>query len=233
MARNQIDVPKDIQEQRKLDYGTAVRTATEKNPKLANSEMLQTKLKDSGIAGEHWYGNEAAPPTTPAMRAEFEGLTQEFFTRTGKMDQAQDLAYAQLMKTWHMTNINGKPELMKWGPTQEETPIIKATIAQALKEHDISDDPSSVHLTEGPRTSLTQGALWNLTDAKGDVILDKRNRPIEIDKAYGRPAYEAILAKQKTTDAAAVALEKAKWKARAGDSTAVGESIGAGAAGGG
>lgn len=74
----------------------------------------------------------------------------------------------------------------------------------------------------------------NLTDAKGDVILDKRNRPIEIDKAYGRPAYEAILAKQKTTDAAAaLALEKAKWKARAGDSTAVGESIGAGAAGGG
>ena len=223
MARNQVDAPKDVQEQRKLDYSTAIKTETEKNPHKANNEVLQGKLADA--ANSHmWNSNPAAPPAGAAMRAEYEGLTQEFFTRTGKVDQAQDLAYKQLMKTWTTTSINGKPELMKWGPTAEETPVIREAIAQSVKGHGLADDPSKIELVPGPRTDLSQGNLWNLARPDGTLLYGTNNKPLEISKSFGATSYGARLDKQKAADAAANdaadAAAKAKAKTRTADTFA-------------
>jgi hypothetical protein len=233
MARGQVDAPRDVLEQRKMDYGAAVKTAVDKNPKKTNADMLQSKLNDSGIGGAHWYGNTPAPLAPTAMRAEYEGLTQEFFTRTGKIDQAQDLAFQQVQKTWHMTSINGQPEMMKFGPTAEETPIIREGIAQTLKAYGHADDPSTVKLTPGPRTALSQGDLWNLTDAKGDLVLDDKNRAIEISKSFGAPSYATRVSKQQAADAAAKAAQVEAARKQRGAGAAVTESLAAGAAAGG
>ncbi len=240
MMREQTDPPKPVQEQRKLDYSTALDAIVKQNPKKTNGAILQTKLNDSGVAGEHWYGNTAAPAPPVAMRAEYEGLTQEFFTRTGKIDQAQDLAFQQVQKTWHMTSVNGTAEMMKWGPTAGETPVIREGIAQTMKAYGYPDDPKTVQLTPSARTSLSSGRLWNLTHANGDAVLDDKNRPIEIDKSFGAPMYADRLKKQQADDAAATATANAKQieadraQQRGGTPRQkVAESLAAGAAGGG
>jgi hypothetical protein len=211
MARNQIDVPKDVQDQRKLEYSDAVRTAIDKNAKNANADMLRSKLKDSGIGGEHWYGNDVPPEASPAMRAEYEGLTKEFYARTGKIDQAQDLAFKQVQKSWGLTSVNGTPELMKWGPSAAETPIIRDGIAQTMSALQLKDDPSTVKLTPFGGTNLTQGRLWNLQRADGTTVRDAQNNPVTLDASFGRPQYQARLDKQKAdSDAANVAKGRAQ-----------------------
>lgn len=202
MARQQSDAPKDVQEQRKVDYDGAVKTATEKNPHLANSAVLQDKLNDAANA-HFWNSNAPAAKAPVAQRAEFEGLVQEFYGRTGDMKQAQDLAFRQVQQTWTQTNVNGKPEIMKYGPTPDETPVIRAGIAETVKAHGMDVDPSTVNLTPSSRTSLSRGRLWNLTDAHGDLLLDDKHKPIEIDKSFGAPMYADRVAKQKAADTAA------------------------------
>jgi hypothetical protein len=217
MARNQVDVPKDVQEQRKLDYSNAVRTAVDKNPKMANADMLQSKLVDSHVAGKGVIFDNDTPTAPPAQRAEYEGLVQEFFTKTGKMDQAQDLAFKQIQRTWHLTNVNGSPEFMKWGPTAEETPIVRAGISQTISALGLKDDPSTIKLTPFGGTSLTQGRLWNLQRADGTTVRDSKNDPVTLDASFGRPMYQDRLDKQKAADAASKAAsdaaEVAKGKA--------------------
>jgi hypothetical protein len=208
MARDQVDAPKNVQEQRKLDYSDTVRTATEKNPHKANSDVLQSKLSDAADA-HFWNSNAEAPVAGPAMRAEYEGLVQEFFTRTGKMDQAQDLAFKQVQKTWQATTVNGAPELMKWGPSADETPVIRDGIAQTVKAFGLKDDPATIKLTPFGGTNLSQGRYWNLTHSNGDLVLDDKNQPVTIDTAKGRPQYAERLAKQQAADKAS-AVAKAK-----------------------
>lgn len=208
MARDQVDAPKNVQEQRKLDYSDTVRTATEKNPHKANADVLQSKLSDAADA-HFWNSNAEAPKASPSMRAEYEGLVQEFYTRTGKMDQAQDLAFQQVQKTWHTTNVNGTNEIMKWGPPADETPVIRDGIAQTTKALGLKDDPATIKLTPFGGTNLSQGRYWNLTHENGDLVLDDKNQPITIDTAKGRPAYAERVAKQQASDKAA-AINKAK-----------------------
>jgi hypothetical protein len=226
MARNQTDPTKEVQTARKEQYTEAVKTAAEKNPAKANSEMLQTKLDDAGFGEQHWYGNSRAPTATPAMRAEYEGLTQEFYTRTGKLDQAQDLAFQQIQKTWHLTSVNGKPEIMKWGPTAAETPVLRAGIEQSVKALGLFDDPKTIQLTPFGGTTLSQGRYWNLSHANGDLVLDGKNQPVTLDASKGRSLYADRLAKQQAADkasaaaAAASAIPKAQAK-RAADQSMV------------
>ena len=235
MARGQTDPSKEVIEARKQQYTDAVRTATEKNAHKANAEVLQTKLTDAGVAGEHWYGNTAAPPAPVAARAEYDNLTQEFYSRTGKIDQAQDLAFQQIQKTWHMTSVNGKPELMKWGPTEAEKPIILDGIAQTAKALGLKDDPATIQLTPFGGTSLSQGRYWNLTHENGDLVLDDKNQPVTIDVSKGRPQYAARLATQQAMDAAAKAkqVEAARQIREQGKGVSVPAALGAGLAAGG
>ena len=160
------------------------------------------------------------------MRAEYEGLTQEFYTRTGKLDQAQDLAFQQIQKTWHLTSVNGKPEIMKWGPTAAETPVLRAGIEQSVKALGLFDDPKTIQLTPFGGTTLSQGRYWNLSHANGDLVLDGKNQPVTLDASKGRSLYADRLAKQQAADkasaaaAAASAIPKAQAK-RAADQSMV------------
>ena len=211
MARGQTDPSKDVQEARKLQYTDAIRTATEKNPHRANADVLQTKMNDAGFGETHWYGNTAAPSAPTAARAEYDGLVQEFYSRTGKLDQAQDLAFQQIQKTWRPTTINGDKEVMKFGPSPDEVPVIRDGIAQTAKALGLKDDPATIKLTPFGGTNLSQGRYWNLTHENGDLVLDDKNQPVTIDISKGRPAYADRLAKQQAADKAS-AIAKAQME---------------------
>ena len=212
MARSQTDPPKENLESRKLQYDTEVKTIQERNPAKANEAVLQSKLVDT--ANAHFYNsNTPAPPAPTPMRAEFDDLTKEFFSRTGNVAQAQDLAYKQLQATWRMTSVNGSPELMKYGPTKEDEPILRGGIAQAATALGLQDDPASLKLTPFGGTTASQGRYWNLTHANGDVVLDGKNQPVTLDAAAGRPQYADRLAKQKAADDLAAAKQVAEGQA--------------------
>ncbi len=194
-------------ELRKQGYTDAVKTATDRNPHNANEKVLQDKLDASGAGGSHWYGNSTAPVAPVAMRAEFEGLVQEFYTRTGDIKQAQDLAFQYTQKTWHTTEVNGKPEMMKWGPSAAETPMIRQGVAETVKAFGRTEDPSTFKLSPFFGTSATQGRVWHIIDADGNPLLDGRHDPVNFDKTVGMKGYAA---KQKAeADAAAAAKTKA------------------------
>ena len=173
--------------------------------------MLQSKLNDAGFGEPHWYGNTAAPSAPTAARAEYDGLVQEFYSRTGKLDQAQDLAFQQIQKTWRPTTINGDKEVMKFGPSPDEVPVIRDGIAQTAKALGLKDDPATIKLTPFGGTNLSQGRYWNLTHENGDLVLDDKNQPVTIDTSKGRPAYADRLAKQQAADKAS-AIAKAQME---------------------
>lgn len=213
MARAQVDVPKDVQEQRKMEYSDAVRTATDKSPEKASIHMLQKQWVDSHVAGKGVIFDNDTPPTTTAMRTEYEGLVKEFFTYTGKIDQAQDLAFKQLQKSWALTSVNGAPEFMKWGPSAAETPIIREGVKETLLAFGLKDDPATIKIVPFGGTNLLQGQVWNLQRADGTLVRNDRNDPITLDVTKGRPRYEAVLAKQKAADEASKAASNAAQEA--------------------
>ena len=219
MMRAQTDPGTAELELRKQGYTDAVKTATDKNPHNANEKVLQDKLDASGAGGSHWYGNSTAPVAPVAMRAEFEGLVQEFYTRTGDIKQAQDLAFQYTQRTWHTTEVNGKPpEMMKWGPSAEETPMIRQGIAETVKAFGRTEDPSTFKLSPFFGTSATQGKVWHIIDADGNPLLDGRHDPVNFYKTVGMKGYAA---KQKAdADAAAAAKTKAGEDLMAKDNAA-------------
>jgi hypothetical protein len=227
MMREQVDVSKEVEDTRKIKYDEAIKAApTFGNMKDANVYALTKKL-DSATP---YF--QKSPPISVAMRAENDRLVSEFYTRTGDLPQAQDLAYQQLQKTWRTTTVNGKdnPELLQWGPPAAQVPIIRAGIAQIAKAAGVPDDPATIKLTPYPGTALSNGNFWLLTRANGQPVLDSKNQPARVDIRQGNPSYEALLAKQKAADEAG---QLAKGMAAVGVSSAVRESVNAGAAGGG
>ena len=219
MMRAQTDPGPAELELRKQGYTDAVKTATDKNPHNANEKVLQDKLDASGAGGSHWYGNSTAPVAPVAMRTEFEGLVQEFYTRTGDIKQAQDLAFQYTQRTWHTTEVNGKPpEMMKWGPSAEETPMIRQGIAETVKAFGRTEDPSTFKLSPFFGTNATQGKVWHIIDADGNPLLDGRHDPVNFNKTVGMKGYAA---KQKAdADAAAAAKTKAGEDLMAKDNAA-------------
>ena len=214
MARVQVDPSKDVLGARDARYGADVKATNAKNPALANEAVLSSKLSDSFNA--HWYNSNTPAPTVPVdMQVENNALTKEFYTRTGNLQQAQQLAYEQLQKTWATTTVNGTPQLMKFGPSAAEVPIIRSGIQQVAKAYNVKDDPSTLTLVPSGVTALSQGRFWNLAHANGDPVLDGNNNPINFDRSAGRPMYEARLAKQQAADAAAEEKARAQQVASA------------------
>ena len=208
MAREQTEPSPEIIKARTANYSADVRATNEKNPAQANNAVLNSKLAEAFNA--HWYNsNVPAPVPNVNMQVEFGDLTKEFYSRTGNLSQAQDLAYQQLQKTWKYTTVNGKPELMKFGPDPQEVPLIREGIAKVVKALNLPDDPGTITLSAFGNTNASQGTQWNLHHANGDPVLDGNNNPVTFSTGNTRPQYQARLAQQKAAQDAADAAAKA------------------------
>lgn len=188
LARQTVDVSPQERERRDADYKKAAETNTQKNPHLANTEVLQT-LADGWYGEKHTlWPQSAAPPVPPAMRGDYEALTREFYGVTGNMQDAQRLAGVQIHKSYDVTDVNGKPQIMKWGSNfpPEDRDVVRDKITRVAEANgfaptgpgDVEHDPARIQLTPDPfSTDRTRGSSWRLTtfdrDGTPNLLLDQ------------------------------------------------------------
>jgi hypothetical protein len=171
LATQQVNVPKEVSEQRDKQYGKAI----EATP---NNQALQSALNKAtpGIFS-------SAPAAPVAMQAAYGTLVKSFYDQTGDLVKSQDLAAQQLQRTWGVTSVNGKAELTKYPINDRDVPTVRADIASSVKAAGYDGDPSQIHLTPNALTDQTQGRVWSLThtDSNGveDVLLDDHNQPLQ------------------------------------------------------
>lgn len=125
----------------------------------------------------------SVPDVPIALRAEFNGLVEQYYAATGgNVEQARALAYKAIKSTWGLSNVNGRRELMKWAPERLGIPteVIRRDIAESVKP--LGLDPSKVKLVPNASTDRTRGVIWSLAYENEfgavDVVLGPDNRPL-------------------------------------------------------
>ena len=198
LARQTVDVSPQQQKQRDDDYTDAVKTNTQRNPHKANSEVLQT-LANGWYGEKHALWPQSKAPDVPgAMRGDFEALTREFFATTGNIEDAQRLAGVQLHKSYGVTDVNGKPQIMKWGTNfpPEDKDVVREAIARVAAANgfapegpgDVEHDPARIRLTPDPfSTDRTQGAAWRMTTYDKDGTPSLLLGPDHLPVLFNRP----------------------------------------------
>lgn len=209
MATKQVDVTPEQKKIREDDYSAALKKASSDKPEQVSTLALQSRL-NAAFAPHFWQG--AAPAAPVAMRAEFDSLTRQFYTQTGDLGKAQDLASGQLLKSWGPSKVNGQPELMKWPVPDSDVARVRQNVEDTAKANNYQGDPN--HVTLVPASGLTdpsQGRFWQLhyTDKDGveEPLLGADNRPVLFDMAKGKPDFattQAALAAQKIQSARAL-----------------------------
>lgn len=181
LAVRTADVPPEVRKIRDGNYAQALKA---QGP---NSVALQKAL-DHEASNALGFGH--SPPAPIAMQAEYSGLVHEYYSQTGNLQQARELAERQLHTTWAVSKVNGSAQLMKWPVSDAAVPVVRADIAQAAKSAGFTGDPSTIHLISDSRTDLSGGKSYALvyTDPKTgaqDVLLDKENRPLRYHMPSG------------------------------------------------
>lgn len=216
LAMNTVNVPPDQKEVYHRQYTTG--NFAQNNADWLHSNVLR---KSEDI-------NPGILPNTPdtpiALQAEFEQQVRQYFDITGgNIDKARKLAGDAVVRNglWGRTDVNGQPEIMKYGSVLPPTPILRADIADKVKGIAVESpdghgtsapvDPATVKLVPNPMTDRTQGQHWSLqtVDQYGapETILDPRtNRPLD----YALPNNTAAFArKQQEENLKASAAAKA------------------------
>lgn len=206
MATKQVDITPEQKKIREADYSAALKQVSTDKPEQVQAAALQSRL-NAAFAPHFWQGAapQASPDQMPAMRAEFDSLTKQFYAQSGDLSKAQDLATTQLLKSWGPSNVNGAPQMMKWPVPDNDVPRVRQNIADTAKANNFQGDTDHVTLFPAAGvTDATKGRFWQLhyTDQDGvdEPILGKDNRAVLIDLAKGRPDFgtqQAALAAQK------------------------------------
>lgn len=205
-----LDRPEAIKKQDEANYTKIA----QQNPQ-ANTRVLQS-IFNKATPGLF----SSAPPVPNAMAAENERLTRDFFSITGDIGKAQQLAGQQLMTVWHQTSMNGTPELVKHGIPESQVPAVRADIATRAADWNYAGDPKDLKLIPNQFTDATNGGVWTVVhvDPKTgdrDVLLTKDNRTV----VYSPPAPpDPAIALQKANDES-LARAKAQRDAQRKNST--------------
>lgn len=171
--------------------------------KALASDPLYSGPGKFAIAG-HEFLRPGVPDASPALMAEFDSLTHEYFLHTGgNLQQSQELAARDLKGTWGVSEVNGTRELMKYAPER----MVLGLTAQMIRSDLAASGHGDAHLVETPETGRSHGQIWNLSqkDEFGayDVVRDKQGRPLR----YQLPAVKAAAA---AAQASTEAADKAK-----------------------
>jgi len=140
------------------------------------------------------------PDVPKAMTAEFAALTHEYYLYTGgDVDKARELATDTVKRTWGVTEVNGKRELMKYAPEAMypgiSVPVIRKDLESSIAEQGFSGKPESVRLVPTADTARTAGQIWSVAapDKHGayDIVLGKDGRPLQYQLPVGTNEFEA------------------------------------------
>ena len=127
----------------------------------------------------------SVPTPSRELATEYGNLVHEYFLYTnGNLEQSQELAGAAVSRTWGVTEVNGKRELMPYAPetmfpglTADQVRADIAKLSGELPDTDVS----KIRLTPTAETARTGGRLWQLTapDKFGayDIVTGKNGNP--------------------------------------------------------
>lgn len=170
-----------------------------------NSQALQSDLQSRD--GHFW---NHAPQAPMGMQAAYDGLVHQFYTQTGDIAKAREIAGNQLRQTWGVSKVNGTPEYQQYPVPDTLVPAVRSDIAAGAKAAGYQGDPSALHLTSGANTTASAGRIWNVTytdpqTGVQDVLLGKDNRP----QQYTLPAPPDFGKTQSALAASKIAQAKA------------------------
>lgn len=204
LAMHTVNLPEEQKAVLRVNYGKG-------NFSQNNADWLHSNvLNKSSDINPGFFNN--TPPTPVALQAEFEQQVRQYYDITGgDIDKARKLAGDAVTRQglWGRTEVNGQPEVIKYGGALPDAPILRADIAEKVKGMSVPSpeghgtsmplDPSTVKLVESPATGRTQGKHWQLqtVDQYGSPtpVLDPRtNRPLD----YTLPSNDAAFQRKQT-----------------------------------
>jgi hypothetical protein len=176
-----------------------------------NANALRSKINDDARFDMPW--SMSGPRTDPTMQWEFDRQVQLHFVETGgDVEKARQMAYDDVTRTWGMSTVNGKPQMMKYAPEvrfagELTAPIVRADIEATAPGLNAELMPIE---QPGASTSRSGGLYWALgvRDEYGnlDPLLDDNNLPRVYELPVGRDNWQK-------RDTARRETEKAKAKA--------------------
>jgi hypothetical protein len=173
LANNQTQVTPDIQKTRDARFTQAIKTT--------NATNVQALQKELDAATPGLFSHSPAAPIE--MQAQNDSLVRQYFTQTGDINKARELAVQQLQKTWGVTTVNGTPEIQQYPIKDQDVPAVRADIASSAASAGYTGDPSQIHVTPNANTAASNGRIWSLThvaaDGTADILLDNNNRPLQ------------------------------------------------------
>ena len=146
------------------------------------------------------------PELPVAMEAEFNSLLSSYIGMTKNADQARELAYSDLKSVWAMTEVNGKPEMMKYSPelvygSGGGAEWIRDQLIKEVKDLGYKGNPM---IAVDPRTAREKSPSY-LVMVDGEAVVGKDNQPLR-----WIPNYSASKAGRKSKKEMAEIMENAK-----------------------
>ena len=127
----------------------------------------------------------SVPTVPPAMQGEFDDLTRSYYNLTnGNLPQARELATRDLKRTWGVTEVNGKREIMQYAP-EAMFPGLSAQVVRDDVADTVQKNPQAFQ-----RLDPATGKLVDATPAAADVRLiptDRTARTNGVEWSLGAP----------------------------------------------
>lgn len=159
-----------------------------------NDTELQSRLNSDDRYDRRVFGG--APNASLKMRGEFAAAVERYHTFTGgDLDKARDLAWRDVKRTWAYSEVNGKPELMKWAPEAMYPGLTVEVVRKDLEAVAAKTGGGTLRLVETGATARTHGQEWNLgrVDQYGakELLRDEHNRPLRYQLPVSEKDFKA------------------------------------------
>ncbi|MEW8660749.1 MAG: hypothetical protein AB2603_20750 [Candidatus Thiodiazotropha endolucinida] len=149
-----------------------------------NSSWLQDALDSDDAYDTEILGGAPNPPA--AMQADYERLAETFYTQLGgDIEQARELSWKTLKRTWTRTDINGEGELMRYSPEFDlgvSTKILRKDLDAQLEEIKVKPERvkviSDVITARSKRGQRSYALVKIRPDGLPEILRGPNNMPL-------------------------------------------------------
>lgn len=203
-----FDLQPDIAKRRKEEF--AAFTKDPKGPPGGLSDKALTDYIHSDWG--HFFGADPAPMTN--LKGDFESQTERYYTKTGDIKLARDLAWKDLKNVYGVSKVNGVDQVMAFPPERFgiEPADVQSDVAAFLAAHPQSDgstakdvaivpDALTLRMVNDALSGQPVSPSYKLVTKSGDLVVDDKGVP----KRYTIPSGDVLGAKFRAAQAAAAA----------------------------
>ncbi|MCG7978247.1 MAG: hypothetical protein N0E58_08935 [Candidatus Thiodiazotropha endolucinida] len=149
-----------------------------------NPDSLQDALDSDDAYDTELFSGAPKPPA--AMQADYERLVETFYTQLGgDIEQAQELSFKTLKRTWTRTDINGDGELMRYSPEFDlnvSTKVLRKDLNKQLEEIKVKPESvrviSDVLTVRSKRGQRSYALVKTRPDGLPEILRGPNNMPL-------------------------------------------------------